>query len=577
MSVSFATIESSAYARSGRDLSLSQNHFSGEGRVTFTTKNIKPCRASISDCRDLVKVIVALHESWLNQDVESYVAMTTSNVVRMSEKSGDIQHGQDTVREKMLEEWNFFERGKKINIDIRISNATLSVTGDTATATYQVEVVGGRRWDFDDQALYFQAFVKENGGWKLAHQTDSWNLDLEQRGTSGRSVEFDYVYPVKDLSRAVQFYRPILGEPEYVLPTRASFRMGRARFFLDSSGLHGFAKIQAGLPNGYAEVHVRNLKSEVRRLKKRGVTFLTGIQKRGTDFYILVTDPAQNVFVLVEREATIFGSEAPTKPVITAEPGTSPEIIATVRKLMSAWQRTDRHTLVTHLGKNFQWFDDTRSKKHGIVTSIDAIQWDGYHRSNAGLRATMEIYSLRAKPFGAQTIVSYEMVLTGIGDHPFRERSMVTHVFKNNQVVKTFIVASDATRARALSLDYVGHPVVKLREAEKFYSEIMNFGSPYQDEDYRGYWSSASVYGIYITDPESDGLPRKRQTNGYVSFWVKSVHDTYEYLKSHGSDFPVIGSIGLGKSEINHLPGYIQIYTTDSEGNGVIFTEYPGK
>lgn len=177
-------------------------------------------------------------------------------------------------------------------------------------------------------------------------------------------------------------------------------------------------------------------------------------------------------------------------------------------------------------------------------------------------------------PFGSRRIACYRMTLTGTGAHPFRERSMVTQIFEGERVEQSFIVASPTTQARVLSLDYVATPVTNLKASAEFYTNVMRFGKPYRDEDWRGYWSSASVYGIYVTEPRRDGMPRPGQTSGYASFWIKSAQDTYNYLRQAGASFPLIEAIS-NKAGIDPEPGYVQIYATDSEGNGVVFTEYP--
>ena len=139
------------------------------------------------------------------------------------------------------------------------------------------------------------------------------------------------------------------------------------------------------------------------------------------------------------------------------------------------------------------------------------------------------------------------------------------------------IVADNSTEgARALSLDYTGYPVTSLPEADRFYRRTMDLGSPYPDTGYRGFWSSFSVFGIYVADRPTDGLPRPRESNGYVSFWVDSADDVYAYLQSQGSQFPHIPAINDGPG-IDEQPGYRQVLATDSEGNGVVFTEYTGR
>jgi ketosteroid isomerase-like protein/catechol 2,3-dioxygenase-like lactoylglutathione lyase family enzyme/predicted enzyme related to lactoylglutathione lyase len=544
------------------------------GGVKFKRKHIASCRASTDDARAIVHTILALHDAWIRQDIDGYLAMSTADVTRLSQQSGEIQFGHAEVRKRLPEEWRAFERGAAIDMNMRIKRLELAVDGDTATAIYEVEVSGGKRWDFDDHALYFQAFVRTGDGWKLTYQTDSWNLDFDADGAANAAVEFDYVYPVRDLRRALAFYQPLLGEPEFVSDMRAGFNLGGARFFLDAGNLHGYARIQQGLPNGYAEVHVQDLRAEMTQWQRSGVVFLTKVEARGSDIYALAQDPAGNVFVLVERNVSTSETQATVAPTISVEAGAPRDILFAVEGLMGAWLCMDEHALAAKANTNIRWFDDSRCKTRRIGTGVKSIRWEGYDRSSAGLMAKMDIAELRVKPLGSRQIVSYQMTLAGTGPHPFRERSMVTQLFEGGRATQSFIVSSEAARAHVLSLDYVAYPVPKLRACEDFYTGVMRFGKPYRDEDWRGYWSSASVFGIYVASPADDGLPRAGQTNGYASFWIKSAQETYQYLRQADAAFPLIEAIS-NRSGIDREDGYTQIYATDSEGNGVVFTEYP--
>lgn len=92
---------------------------------------------------------------------------------------------------------------------------------------------------------------------------------------------------------------------------------------------------------------------------------------------------------------------------------------------------------------------------------------------------------------------------------------------------------ANATGAMVAELDYVTHPVEDLAEAETFYTDILKFGEPYVDTGWEGYWSTNTVFGIYLVYKDRDGIPRPNATNGYVSFWVDSVQEAYQYLQSN--------------------------------------------
>src|SRR5262249_30282162 len=159
------------------------------------------------------------------------------------------QHGADVVAKELPSEWDHFERPTGvIDLKLTIRRARLDVDGDFATAEYWVEVAGGSRWKFSEVGLVFQAFARKDGRWKLAFQTDSWNLDYDPvKLKPGRETfEFDAVYPVKNLKRAIEFYTPILGKPEIQREDHATFNLCGSRFHLDATCLGGLAPVREG-------------------------------------------------------------------------------------------------------------------------------------------------------------------------------------------------------------------------------------------------------------------------------------------------------------------------------------------
>ncbi len=124
---------------------------------------------------------------------------------------------------------------------------TIGDGANTATALYYIDITGGSRWDYTDQALVFQALVKENGKWVIVHQIDAWALD-EGSSSKKRVFEFDYIYPVSNLDRALAFYRPILGDPETLTADRAIFNLTGPRFILDASSLGGLGVLAQKCP-----------------------------------------------------------------------------------------------------------------------------------------------------------------------------------------------------------------------------------------------------------------------------------------------------------------------------------------
>ena len=561
----------------------------GKKGVLFDAAEIKSSNLTKEDQQALVDTIVALHQSWLNLDKKAYLSHLTDDVTRLSQRSGKIQHGKAAVAEHLPSEWEHFERPSGyIAMQFSLRHAELAVEGDTATALYWVQGGAGSHWTFEEEGLVFQVFVKREGAWKLTYQTDSWNLNFDvAKQKPGREIfEYDAVYPVADLKRAMGFYTPMLGQPEVVGDKRVTYNLDGPRIHLDATALKGLAPVRKGLPNAYMIFYVDDLKAALTKLRDAKGTVVAEPQAQGTDQYAVAEDPAGNVFVVMQRHFLVVGNAVPPEPTVQAEEKTPAEASALVKRLLTAWLKMDSASITALTGTNGTWFDDARLRSQGIAHGPEAVAqrlagtWAKYDRSKAGLLATADVRSLRVKFLGKQTIISYEMRLKGTGTHPFSEPAMVTHVVdslgEKLSISRTFVVAGDSLNGMVRSLDYSAYPTDRLRESEKFFSSFLVADEPYTDQQYRGYWTYNSVFGIYGARLKRDGIPVPHQANGYVSLWVNSAKETYDYLKKQGSAFPVIKAINT-KVGVDVQRGYIQIYATDSEGNGILFTEYPGK
>ena len=245
----------------------------------------------------------------------------------------------------------------------------------------------------------------------------------------------------------------------------------------------------------------------------------------------------------------------------------------------------DAAAMNKYIDARSRWFDDSRSKVDGVAAGPAAIArvlkqgWETFDRSPAGLMADMEITAVADKRLGKWSVLCFHRTLAGTGSHPFRETAWVSQVFENEgetpRLAASYTVRANTTNAAVTELDYTGYPVSSLRPAEKFYTEVLRLGKPYRDAAYRGYWSNNAVFGIYTARLKRDGLPRPHKTNGYVSFWINSAAETHAYLKKNGAIFLKIPAIN-SRVGVDPQPGYTQILATDSGGNALLFTEYPG-
>lgn len=562
------------------------------GKVIFESKDVFSTNASQADTLELMSIITNSWNYYLHQDLVGYTNFLAPDITRLSKRAGQLEQGKEVVAMAMAKEWEAFERPNGVIAEeMTIQRAEFKVdknpSATVATAIYWINVIGGARWKYNDQGLVFQAFAKINGAWKITHQTDSWSLDynIKKQKAGQETFEFDYAYPVTNLSQAINFYSPILGKPEGTTKNRAYFNLKGAHFILDSTGLEGFAKAEKGLPNGYAIFYVNDVVAERNRLKNLGTKFIAGtdttIKKSGTDLYAIGLDPSENVFVIMQRNFVLSNDIEIKEPSGFID--SDPYLLAT-KELATAWIKMDTKTIANFYDSNSRWFDNTRTKIRGmekgqtaIISALSSVYWPKYDRTASGLVVKMNVSSLKVRKLAEGAIVSYQMELIGTGSHPFRDVAFVTHLFDStSHINNTFIVENNSTQAMAIEFDYTGYPVTDLAQAENFYTTTMNLGRPYTDSQYRGYWSNNSVFGIYTSRINRDALPRANQSNGYISFWVYSAQETYKYLQAHGSSFPLIPAIN-STTGIDVQPGYIQVLATDSEGSAVIFTEYTGK
>ncbi|MCC7538347.1 MAG: DUF4440 domain-containing protein, partial [Deltaproteobacteria bacterium] len=469
----------------------------GRERVRFSRSEIRAAGGSHEDVRALAETIRALHLAWVSGDAPAYLSRLSPHVTRAPQEVGAILRGPAAVAAALPREWEAFERsGSRLAIRMVVRDAEISVAGDTALARHRIELRGGRRWGFDDEWRVLQAFERRAGRWLLLHETTATGLDSGD-ARAATTFQFDFVYPVRDLARALAFYRPILGEPESVTANRATFALPGGRFALDARALDGLASVRPGLPNGYAELHVDDLDAQLARLGSDAP-----VRSDGADRFAVVLDASGNALVLRETGGR-FDARAAAPAAPTMEAGADGCTDA-VRTFVSAWLRADANALAALHGDDGRLFHDggarTSRVAHGRAAITEAFRQllRGYDRSPSGLRAALDVRSVRWVPFGRGALVSYAWTLVGTGPHPVRETALVTQVWRNldggaGSIAETFVIRAYPMRAMARALDYTGYPVESLSDAERFYSRTMALGTPYRDEAYRGWWSADAV------------------------------------------------------------------------------------
>jgi len=551
-----------------------------QGQFTFSVAPIVTGNGSANDVAALRKVISNFWQAYLQLEVNNYLDQFTPDALRLSSRAATRQRGHAEMQAGLAAEWEAFERpNQRIAEQMVVTRAEFNLTGEMATAIYWVDITGGVRWHYNDQGLIFQVFTKQAAGWQVVHHTDAWSLDYDvaaQQPGSGETLDFTYAYPVKDLARAVRFYTPLLGKPESVTANRASFNLKGGHFLLETADWRGTARTRNNLPNGYALFEIKNVATEVARLTQADADFTLLPDNKQADKYAMGFDADQNLLILWEKNFKT------TTDMASTVSGFPEELTAQwAKRLAQAWLSMDSNTITQYTAKG-TWFDDTRLKQRGlergkrIGSALQTAYWPHYDHGTS-IAANLEISHFHQRKFNSHYLISYDMKLTGIGAHPFRDAAWVTQLFdENGQALHTFIIDNNHSTNPVLELDYTGYPTQAVDTARQFYKNIMQLGEGYRDEGYYGFWSNHAVFGLYEADPEEDRLPQPRRANGYMSFWVRSAQATYEYLKQNGSTFPVIPAINDRKG-IDKQPGYTQVVSTDSEGNLLIFTEYSGR
>ena len=155
--------------------------------------------------------------------------------------------------------------------------------------------------------------------------------------------------------------------------------------------------------------------------------------------------------------------------------------------------------------------------------------------------------------------------------------SLLTQIWKKDdtdlKLEHTLITQTTKDKAVPVnSMDYTAYPVDNLGRAGRFYKNLF-VSEPYRDENWFGFWSTTSVFGLVGPMSNNSWRPIAHRANGYADLSIRSAEEVYKYLKSKGAAFPVVKAIN-DTPGIDKQPGYNQILAVDSEGNLINFSEY---
>ena len=555
------------------------------GRLIFDRTEIDARTGAQRDTEYLADLIESYHRHWLSRNDDGLMRLLDENVTRF--RQGRVAYGASEVRAGISQE-SRGERpeGHSTSMQLEIRNVRLRVHDDFASALYSVAIHGGARWEYADLATIQQLFRKSNDQWRIIGHTESLRLDDHDVPAAADNVpirrapfRFDFVYPVQDLQRAIDFYTPLLGAPAAVSSTRASFRLADSYFELEAEPIDPRMTIEEGLANGYATVDVDSLADIARRLSETGDSHIE-LTSCGNDECMVTEDPSGNV--IVWREVIVVESADTVRPTVSFANGSRPNSLMGPQLFltMATWMATDQERLTSRLTDDAIWVDDALSVASGNAQIGQALQsrWQMLDRGSDGLDGDLVLSNVRTQDIGDRTLVTFEASLDMRSNHKRSFSTFVTQVWLTDDtgpmLEQSYIARTRDTRDNPVdSMDYTAYPVTDLGIAGRFYKII--FGSePYRDNNWFGFWSTASVFGLVGDVPHIKSYrPIPHHGNGYADLSIRSTDEVYAYLKSKKAKFPLVEGIN-SRPGIDPQPGYRQILAVDSEGNLINFSQY---
>lgn len=559
------------------------------GQLIYDPSETESQGGSEQDTQAVNALIERYYRAWLSRDSEAMTELLDPDASRF--RQGQLRSGTGDVIQRITNE-SRGERpeGQAGSTQLTLRDVKISIDGDTATAFYRIDTHTGARWEYADLATVFQAFRKEDGRWRILHHVESTDLDdpeapdLPQDVPNRRApFSLDFVYPAKDLQRATAFYSRFLGDPEHADAQRTVFRLRDSRFHLEAKPFDERITIKEGAGNGYGIIHVADLEESRRALQRAGAPRIDPPRPCGPDICLIAEDPSGNILVWEQRRPSV--SSTPVRPTVSLEENSQSEAAHEVKKIIDSWARADRSAVIGQLDENALWVDDSLAGNgmgvaagvREIAPALDA-RWSMIDRGPDGLEADLEIQEVREVPFGDRSIVMFDLISRFRGPHISTERAFVTQIWSGQegekQLETSFIAVKRQDFDRPVnSMDYTAYPLNDLGRDGRFYKTVLG-SEPYRDENWFGFWSTSSVFGMFEKDSETTPFrPYPHRNNGYADLSIRSAEETLRLLQETDAPLPHVPGIN-NQPGIDPNPGYTQILAIDPEGNLINFSEY---
>ena len=553
------------------------------GRLVFDRDKVSGSHQIIEDNRKIMDLIETYHRHWLDRSDKKVSELLDEKIVRFRE--GRITYGlTDTFKRIKNESRGERPSGYASSMQLEIVDMQIHSEINFAIALYSVGIKGGARWEYSDLATIFQVFNKIDGKWKIIGHIENFRLDnsnvrqLPDTVPNRRSpFNFDFVYPVKDLQRAIDFYSPLLGSPEIVTSTSASFKAGDSYFELESEPIDDRINIMYGRANGYGIINVNSL-SNIRDQISGLIDINMKTKPCGMAECLITEDTSGNIVIWREYKSTNTSpNKKPTMQSLSKLD--QPPVSSKVMQSINAWITNDYSRLLDMHTNKALWIDDAFGVAQGRQEIKLALQsrWDLFDKGPNGLNADLETKNFQVRDIGNRQLVTLEMSIHMRASPKRSFNCLLTQVWKTDgadlKLEHTFIAQKDNIKDTPVgTMDYIAYPVYDLGKAGRFYKNLLG-SEPYRDENWFGFWSTTNVFGLVGPMSKNSWGPIPHKSNGYADFSVRSAKEVYKYLQSKGAVFPVEEAIN-DTSGIDEQPGYNQILAIDSEGNLVNFSDY---
>jgi len=353
------------------------------GRLIFDRYKVSGSYQRIEDKEKIMDLIETYHRHWLDGSNEELSALLDKEIIRF--RGAGVTYGfTDVFRRIKNESRGERPSGYNSSMQLEIGDMQIHSEKNFSIALYSVAIRGGARWEYSDLATIFQVFHKVEDKWKIIGHIESFRLDNPNINKPSDSVPnrrasftFDFVYPVKDLQRAIDFYSPLLGSPEIVTSTSASFRVGDSYFELDSEHIDDRISVINGRANGYGIINVNSL-SNIRDKIKDLLNINIKTKSCGRAECLITKDSSGNI--IIWRKYKPINTSQNKKPTIqSGSESDQPPVYAKLTKVISAWITNDSSSLIDMHTNKAVWIDDAYGIAQGKKQIKQALQSAGNH------------------------------------------------------------------------------------------------------------------------------------------------------------------------------------------------------